>query len=68
MGLWSVIPELRARGVHVNLAAWYPFYEMIDPKVMIDSETIFMTGPVAGIRKVHDATALGLPVVVRGDG
>ena len=37
MALWQVVPELRARGVLVNLAAWYPWQAPHEQTVRIDS-------------------------------
>ena len=64
MALWQVIPELRARGLQVNLAAWYPWEAPYEQKTRIDSTGIFIIGPVLGIRKVYDASALD----IRGGG
>ena len=58
MALWEVIPELRARGVHVHLAAWYPWQGPHEQHRRIDSVAIFIIGPVAGIHKMFDASAL----------
>ena len=58
MALWEVIHELRARGVHVHLAAWYPWQGPHGQHGRIDSVAIFIIGPVAGIHKMFDASAL----------
>ena len=71
MALWLVIPELRARGLQVNLATWYPFRQDLEPYARIDSNAMFIIGPVVGIRKVHDVAALGLLALdlgIRGGG
>ena len=60
MALWQVIPELRMRGLQVNLAAWYPFHAPFETATRIDSTAIFIVGPVDGIRKIFDASALGI--------
>ena len=64
MALWEVIPELRARGVHVHLAAWYPWQGPHEQHIRIDSLAIFIIGPVAGIHKMFDASVLE----IRGGG
>lgn len=60
MALWLVIPELRLRGLQVNLAAWYPWRAPFETTTRIDSTAIFIVGPVNGIRKCFDASALGI--------
>ena len=60
MALWQVIPELRMRGLQVNVAAWYPFKAPYETTTRIDSTAIFIVGPVDGIRKIFDASALGI--------
>ena len=42
MALWQVIPELRARGLQVNLAAWYHWEAPYAQKTRIDSTAIFI--------------------------
>ena len=56
MQLFCVILELRARGIHINLAAWYPFAPYKEEKPFIDSMGLFIIGPVSGIKKVQYLT------------
>ena len=58
MQFFCVIPELRARGIHINLAAWYPFAPHIGQEPLIDSMGLFIIGPVDGIKKVFDYSVL----------
>ena len=58
MALWLVAPELRARGLNVNLAAWYPWQKIGAPTPAIDSCAIFLIGPSASIRTVFDAATI----------
>ena len=58
MALWQVVPELRARGVQANLAAWYPWKYDQDSSIRIDSTAIFVIGPCAGLRKVFGSDAI----------
>jgi hypothetical protein len=50
MGLFSVIPELRARGFQINLAAWYCWQQNLETHVRADSCGMFFIGPCQGIR------------------
>ena len=59
MALFSVVPELRARGFQVNLAAWYCWQNDLDPNVRADSCAIFRIGPSQGIRLCFDASVFG---------
>ena len=54
------MPELRARGVQVNLAAWYPWQKDGDTSVKMDSVAIFLIGPCAAVRRVFDPSVLGI--------
>ena len=58
MQFFCVIPELRARGIHINLAAWYPFEPPTGQEPWIDSMGLFIIGPVDGIKKVFDHSVL----------
>lgn len=59
MAFWQVVPELRARGIQANLAAWYPFRVNFASKPNIDSMGIFLIGPCEGIRKMFGVDVLG---------
>ena len=61
MALWTVVYELRARGIQVNLAAWYPWKEPGKKEPLIDSMGVFIIGPVDGIQKLFDASHLEIP-------
>ena len=53
MALFQIIPEMRSRGFHINLAAWYPWKKEVSPGIfqtMSDSMGIFIIGPCNGIR------------------
>ena len=54
MSLFCVIPELRARGFQINLAAWYPFYMIVQEEMYTDSCGVFVIGPWAGVRLIYD--------------
>ena len=56
MALWMVVPELRARGIQVNLAAWYPWQHATEVDVRSDSCGLFIIGPTVGIRKIYDCS------------
>ena len=60
MALFCVVPELRARGVAINLAAWYPWKHELSDAVSIDSEALFIIGPTYGARMVYEPSILGL--------
>ena len=59
MALFAVIPELRARGFQINLAAWYSWQNHLEEHVRADSCAIFRLGPCQGIRMCFDASAFG---------
>ena len=59
MALWTVIPELRARGFQANLAAWYPWKHVRETAVRMDSCAIIVIGPCAGLRRLWDPSVLG---------
>ena len=50
MALWCVVPELRASGFMVVMAACYPFYQAPDTQAKVDSLGIFVIGRVNSIR------------------
>ena len=58
MALYAVVPELRARGFQINMAAWYCWK---DPLAVTKSDScgIFRIGPCQGIRMCFDASAFG---------
>ena len=59
MALFAVVPELRARGFQINLAAWYCWQTHLEQEVRADSCAIFRLGPCQGIRMCFDASAFG---------
>ena len=65
MALFSVIPELRARGFQINLAAWYCWQMNYEATVRADSCGIFRIGPCQGVRLCFDASAFGLQFPMR---
>ena len=60
MALFSVVPELRARGFQINLAAWYCWKIDSVGRVQADSCGIFRIGPCQGIRMCFDASVFGI--------
>eukprot|EP00959_Pyramimonas_sp_CCMP1952_P228768 4783376-Pyramimonas_sp.AAC.1 len=48
MALFLVVPELRARGFQINMAAWYPWQQQHERFVRADSCGIFRIGPCEG--------------------
>ena len=60
MALWQVVPELRARGLQANLAAWYPWQNDLESHVRLDSCAIIIIGPCAGMRRLYDPCVLGV--------
>ena len=60
MALFCVIPELRARGFQINLAAWNCWQKEEETSVRADSCAIFRIGPCQGIRMCFDASVFGL--------
>ena len=60
MALFAVIPELRARGFQISLAAWYCWQNELEGHVRADSCAIFRIGPCQGIRMCFDASVFGL--------
>jgi hypothetical protein len=50
MSLFCVVPSLRARGLVVNIAAWFPWIKQSDGKVRVDSCGIFIVGGVTSVK------------------
>ena len=67
MGLFSVIPELRARGFQINLAAWYCWQQNLESHVRADSCGMFHIGPCQGIRICLCPSLCGIDVDPRPD-
>ena len=57
--LFSVVPELRARGFQINLAAWYCWQNHSEQFPRVASCGIFRLGPCQGIRMCFDASVFG---------
>ena len=60
MAMWKVVGELLARGIQVNLVAWYPWQMQLEDKPRIDSEAILIIGPCSGVRMIYDCSIFGL--------
>ncbi len=60
----QVIPELRARGLQVSLAAWHPYRGASESEVSIDSCAILVIGPCAGAQRV--CSVRRVPTIVHG--
>ena len=60
MQLFAVIPEMRARGFEISLAAWYPFHLHNESFNRSDSCAIFTVGPWTGVRIVFDQAVFGM--------
>ena len=66
MALFSVVPELRARGFQINLAAWYCWEQVnvgqakFEAGTKADSCGIFCIGPCNGVRMCFDASVFGM--------
>ena len=60
MALWTVVPELRARGFQANLIAWYPWKVDGSEMVHMDSCAIIAIGPLMGAHRLWDPTLLGV--------
>ena len=60
MALFCVVPELRARGFQINLAAWYCWQNHLEQHPRADSCGIFRLGPCQGIRMCFGASVFGL--------
>ena len=67
MALFSVIPELRARGFQINLAAWYCWQQSLESQVRADSCGMFHIGPCTGIRLCLCPSLCGISVDPRPD-
>ncbi len=59
MAMWKVAGELLARGLQVNLAAWYPWQMVSESEPRADSEAIFIIGPFSGARMIFDCSIWG---------
>ena len=59
MALFLVVPELRARGFQINMAAWYPWKQEHETGNRADSCGIFRLGPCEGIRMCYGISAFG---------
>jgi hypothetical protein len=68
MALWTVVPELQARGLQANLASWFPWKTGHENVARIDSCCVIIIGPTQGIRKVYDASVLGIEAPTMPDG
>ena len=64
MALFCVIPEMRARGIPVNIAAWHPWVQVPENLLQIDPMGIFIVGPCKGCRRIFDASSI-LPGAVQ---
>ena len=60
MSLFCVVPEMRARGFQINLAAWYPFYMGHQEEMFVDSCGVFVIGPWQGVRLCYDCSLLDI--------
>ena len=60
MAFFSVIPEMRARGFEISLAAWYPFRLHNEDEVRADSCGMFCIGPWKGIKIVFHQAVFGM--------
>ncbi len=66
MAFFQVIPQLRSRGVEINLAAWYPWKSDIIGSPMADSGGIFMVNLpgdyrlATGLESLHDRDSTGI--------
>ena len=60
MAMWQVAGELLARGIQVNLAAWFPWQAEQEDAPRIDSEAIWIIGPCSGARLIFDSSILGV--------
>ena len=59
LALWCVAPELRARGLMISMAAFFPFYQLPDQqKAKVDSLGIFVIGPTLSIRMAFCPTVV----------
>ena len=66
MANFKVIPELRSRGIRIDLAAWYPWRDAQTGLMCFDSTGIFVINKTAtyqlvyGLRDLHSNNATGL--------
>ena len=66
MALFQVVPEMRARGVAVNLAAWYPYQVPGEQGPRIDSMGVFLVGRCAGVRRIFNPSVISPSAVAEG--
>ena len=65
MQLFSVIPEMRARGFEISLAAWFPFHFGKEAENRSDSCGIFTIGPWPRVRIAFDQAVFGMVPAAR---
>ena len=65
MSLFCVVPQLRARGFQINLAAFYPFWMEAQDEMYTDSCGVFLIGPWEGVRLCYDCSVFDLPPPTR---
>ena len=82
MALWTVVPELRARGFMASMAGLFPFFQDMERPARVDSLGIFVIGPTERLRMAYCPTVVGtveaplrrpgdeltLKTIVRSDG
>ena len=59
VALFAVVPELRARGFQVSVAAWQCWQNNLERNLTTDTSAIFRVGPCKGIRMCFDASVFG---------
>ena len=57
--VFCVVPELRARGFIVSVAAWQCWQNTSVERLTVDDSAIFRIGPCKGIRMCFDASVFG---------
>ena len=65
MSLFRVVPEMRARGFQITLAAWQPFYMERQGEMCVDSCGLFVIDPWEGVRLRYDCSVFGIPTPER---
>ena len=63
MALYRIIPEMRARGFQISLAAWYSLAKKLPggmEQTVSDSTAIFVIGPTQGIRMLYTYNVFGI--------
>ena len=60
MQLYNLVPEMRARGFCIQLAAFYVWEDTQTMTLKSESCGIFRVGPCRGVRMCYDASALGV--------